>query len=138
MSYLKNAMKRSSIQSLREYLLYGVSEEESYSTKGYEMRIKKAYQKWADAIRNCDPQGEDSQLYQTINNVITEYEHVYMELGIQAGFRLAKDIERSGEDEALYAKYKEMYSSLFQDVTTAIDTLQKALKNAEEIYVSTE
>jgi len=59
-----------------------------------------------------------------------------MELGIQAGFQLAREIERSGENERIYARYKEMYSSLFHDVAKAIEDLQKAQKNAEEIYVT--
>jgi len=133
MNYLNNTLKRASIQSLREYFLYGVSDE-AYSTRSYEIRIKKAYERWRDVVKKYEK--EDSELERAFRDVITEHEHVYMELGIQAGFQLAREIERSGENERIYARYKEMYSSLFHDVAKAIEDLQKAQKNAEEIYVT--
>jgi len=43
MGYLNETLKRASIQSLREYFLYGVDGNE-YTTKSYEVRIKKANQ----------------------------------------------------------------------------------------------
>jgi len=137
MGYLKETMKRASVQSIREYLLYGVDGEE-HTTKSYEARLKKAYDEWKEVVQEYDEEGEDSKLYCAVSNIITEYEHVYMEVGLLAGFRLAKEIERNGDDEKHEIKYKEMYSSLFQDVTQVIDELQAAQKIAEEIYISKE
>lgn len=134
MGYLNETLKRASVQSLREYFLYGVNED-NYSTKSYEVRLKKAYEKWREVVRKYDDE-EDSELYRTINETLTEHEHVYMEIGLQAGFGLAKDIERNGEDERLYTKYKEMYSALFQDTSKVIEELRKAQRNAEEIYMN--
>lgn len=59
-----------------------------------------------------------------------------MEIGIQAGFQLAKDLEWNGEEEGICEKYKDMYSSLFHDVTVVIEELKKAQKGAEEIFIS--
>ena len=134
MGYLNETLKRASIQSLREYFLYGVNED-SYSAKSYVVRLKKAYEKWSSIVKKYDEAEETSELYRVINEVIIEYEHVYMELGLQAGFKLAKEIEREGEAEDTISKYKEMYSLLFQDVTKAIEELQRAQKSAEEIYL---
>jgi len=133
MGYINNTLKRASIQSLREYFLYGVSDE-TCSAKSYEMRIKKAYERWHNITAKYEKEGEDSELETAFRDALREHEHVYMELGIQAGFQLAREIDRSEEDQELYSKYKEMYSSLFQDTTKAIELLQKAQRNAEDIY----
>ena len=133
MGYINEALKRASVQSLREYFLYGVSDA-TYSAKSYELRVKKVYEKWHDVAGKYEKEGEDSELERAFREALTEHEHVYMELGIQAGFQLAREIERSGEGEELYSKYKEMYSSLFQDITKVIESLQKAQRNAEDIY----
>jgi len=135
MDYIENTLKRANIQSLREYLLYGV-EDSNYTSKSYEVRIKEAYDRLINLIKEYDKEGENSKLYLVISNVIDEYEKVYMELGMQAGFRLARDIQKSGVDERNYKKYKGMYSSLFQNVTRVIEELQKAQQDAEEIYIS--
>jgi len=71
-----------------------------------------------------------------ISSVLAEHEHVYMEMGIQAGFQLSKDIEGIQDNEKQYLQYKEMYSSLFQDVTKVIEELQRAQNDAEEMYIS--
>lgn len=135
MGYLNEALRRASVQSLRAYFLYGV-DGEGYSTDSYEMRIKNAYEKWYDVVREYEDDAEDSRLYQAVCEVITEYEHVYMEMGIQAGFRLAKNINM-GDSEAIQSSmYKEMYSSLFRETTKVIDELQRAQRKVEEMYVS--
>lgn len=96
MGYLNETLRRASLQSLREYFLYGVGGDE-YSTKSYEIRIEKADEKWLGVVKEYDVEGEDSKLYRAVSDVLIEHEHVYMEMGIQAGFRLAKDIDRRGD-----------------------------------------
>ena len=135
MRHLSEVLKRTSLQSLREYFLYGISEG-NHSAESYEKRIRKANDKWIHIVNEYDQAGENSKLYYAVSDILTDYEHVYMELGIQAGFQLAREIDRNKEDEILFTKYKEMYNSLFQDTTKAIEFLQKAQKNAEEIYCS--
>lgn len=135
MGYLNETLKRASIQSLREYFLYGVDGNE-YTTKSYEVRIKKAHQEWRNIVKEYDEDGEESKLYRVISSVLAEHGHVYMEMGIQAGFQLAKDLEGIQDNEKQYLQYKEMYSSLFQDVTKVIEELQRAQNYAEEMYIS--
>lgn len=134
MTYLKKALQRASVQSLREYLLYGV-EGDDYTTKSYEVRIKKAFDKWTAMVKEYDEEWEESRLYKCFVEVLAEHENVYMEVGIQAGFQLARDVERRDE-EGLCGRYKDMYSTLFQDVTVAIDGLKNAQRSVEEIFVS--
>lgn len=135
MGYLEEALQRANLQSLREYLLYGVNGEE-HTARSYEMRIKKSYQKWNSMVSKYDELGEESELYHVINDVLCEHKHVYMEVGIQAGYLLSKDVQENIEAEQNFDKYREMYSSLFQDVTKAIEELQEAQKEAEKIYMS--
>lgn len=71
MNYLNNTLKRASIQSLREYFLYGVSDE-AYSTRSYEIRIKKAYERWRDVVKKYEK--EDSELERAFRDVITEHD----------------------------------------------------------------
>ena len=134
MGYINEALKRASIQSLREYFLYGVNED-NYSAKSYEIRIEKAYEKWRDVVKKYDEDIESSELYSVFSDVLTEHEHVYMELGLQAGFKLAREIEVAGEDEEKYVQYKEMYTSLFEDVSKVIEELKRAQSNTENIYI---
>lgn len=134
MPYLKKALQRASVQSLREYLLYGV-EGECHTAKSYEVRIKKAFEKWSSMVKEYEEDWENSRLYKCFSDILSEHEHVYMEIGIQAGFQLAKDLEWDGEEERICEKYKDMYSSLFQDVTMVIEELKKAQKGAEEIFI---
>lgn len=135
MGYLNDVLKRASVQSLREYLLYGVDGEE-FTTKSYEVRIKKAFEEWRGIVNRYDDGGEDSELYRVISRGLAEHEHVYMEMGIQAGFQLAKEIEGNQGGDKQFLQYKEMYSSLFRDVTKVIEELQKAQNEAEEMYIS--
>lgn len=136
MGYLNEALQRASVQSLRAYFLYGV-DGERYSTDCYEMRIKKAYEKWYDVVGEYENDVEDSRLYQVVCEVITEYEHVYMEMGIQAGFKLAREINQQfGDIEKNSEQYKEMYGALFRDITKVIEDLQRAQRVAEEMYIS--
>jgi len=123
MSYIDQTLKRASIQSLSEYLLYGVSED-NYTTKSYEVRLRNAYRDFSGIVKEYDSKDEESKLHRAITKTITECEHVYMELGIQAGFRLAKDISRDDDDKLLDNKYREMYSSLFEDTAATIEALQ--------------
>lgn len=135
MGYLNEALKRASVQSLRAYFLYGV-DGEGYSTDSYEMRIKNAYEKWYDVVGEYEEKVEDSRLYQAVCEVITEYEHVYMEMGIQAGFRLAQEVGNGYKRNKHSDHYKEMYNSLFCEISKVIEDLQGAQRQVEEMYVS--
>lgn len=135
MGYLDETLKRASMQSIREYLLYGVEGEE-HTTESYEERLKRACKELREIVKRYDEEGEDSELHRVINNIIAEHEHVYMEMGMQAGFRLAKQLGRLPENERHYEQYKEMYDSLFGNVTKVIEVLQEAQRDVEEVYIS--
>lgn len=134
MGYLNETLKRVNVQSLREYLLCG-TEGGEYSTENYEERLKKAYGRWRDIVKEYDSDGEDSELFRVINNVLAEHENVYMEMGIQAGFRLARGLEEEQDSREQFQGYKNMYTSLFKEVTEVIEKLQKAQNVAEDIYI---
>jgi|GEM_PF-643787 len=139
MSYLEETLKRANIQALREFLLYG-NAEEKYTAESYEKRINKAYYDYVNIAQRYDDAGEDSELLSAISDIMTEHENIYMEIGIQAGFLLAKDIysDKCHEDKPnADAEHKKMYNSLFEDVTKAIEVLQKAQCKTEEMYVRT-
>jgi len=135
MGYLEETLRRSNLQSLREYLLYGVSED-NYSAKSYEVRLKKAFEKWDKVIAECGSKKKRTKLESVFMEVLAEYQHVYMEMGIQSGFQLAREIEYSDEEGSINTAYKEMYSSLFADTAKVIQDLQTAQKTAEEMYLS--
>ena len=133
MGYINKILGRGSLHSLGEYLLYGIEEPNIYSAKSYEVRLKKVHENWNKVITACCTREQILEIEPALSEILSEYECVYMELGIQSGFRLAKEIEQCEEDDM---KYKEMYTSLFQDVTNTIQDLQTAQKTAEEMYLS--
>jgi len=90
MSYVEETLKRASVQSIREYLMYGDSVGEQ--TESYEERLNKAFKDCLQIAQKYDSRGEESELFAAINSMVTEHENVYMEIGIQAGFRLAKEM----------------------------------------------
>ncbi len=91
MNYLDEVMKRSNVQALREFLLYGGSQE-PYQMDSYQKRLDRAYDQYREIAMQYDDREEDSPLFAAMNDIITEYEHVYMELGMQAGFKLAEEL----------------------------------------------
>jgi hypothetical protein len=135
MGYLNEALKRASLQLLKEHLLYGVDGGE-YTTKSYEVRIKKAYHEWRDVVKKYNEGGEESELYNVICRILEEHEYVYMEMGIQSRFQLAKELEGNQVGDKQCLHYKEIYSSLFRDVTKVIEELQKAQSSVEEMYIN--
>jgi len=86
---LQKILERTNIQALREFLLYGM-ENEGEVSQSYSDRLKNAYKKQEDIVAEYDERGEESDLYKAIDNILFDYENVYMELGIRAGFLLAK------------------------------------------------
>ena len=86
MSYVNHALRRATVQSLREYLLYGIEEPNTHSSKSYEVRLQIAFKQLYEVVKKYDEKGEESALFTIINRVLTEYEHVYMEVGFKQDF----------------------------------------------------
>ena len=132
---LQKILERTNIQALREFLLYGM-ENEGEVSQSYSDRLKNAYKKQEDIVAEYDERGEESDLHKAIDNILFDYENVYMELGIRAGFLLAKDMYIPVmECENRGNTYKKMYSVLFKEITDALETLQNAQRKTEEIYL---
>jgi len=93
MDYLNNILEKANIQVLTEYLLYG-SKEKTFSTSTYDERLKDVHKEFVNIIQKQDTAGEKSKLYFELNNLLLEYEHIFMEVGLQAGFLLTKDTQK--------------------------------------------
>jgi len=100
------------------------------------VRLKKAFEKWDKVIAECGSKKKRTKMESVFMEVLAEYQHVYMEMGIQSGFQLAREIEYSDEEGSINTAYKVMYSSLFADTAKVIQDLQTAQKTAEEMYLS--
>lgn len=90
--------------------------------------------------------GEDSKLFQTLVSTISEYENVYMEIGMQTGILLNKNSTQTHLSENVY---KKMYDYLFHEVSKGIlmlmnndstnntvQILKMAQCRTEEIYIN--
>lgn len=93
--FINDVFERANIQGLREYLLTG-AEALEYSSEGYEERIKKSYEEYK-VVAERHGLGEGSELYDVIQQLLITYETVYMEVGLQAGLLLAKDVYGKGD-----------------------------------------
>lgn len=137
MAFFDKTMKRINIQALREFLLYGDGQEE-YATESYEERLKGAYKEYLSIAKNYGNAGENSELFSAMNNILTDHEQIYMEVGVQAGFLLAKDIYTHGLSiDKPIARYEEMYIKLFEEITKVIEVLQEVQQKTEDMYVRT-
>jgi len=132
---LQKIIERTSIDALREFLLYGGNIEDE-GPQCYSDRLKNAYKKQSDIVAEYDDLGEDSKLSKVIDEILYDYENVYMELGIRAGFSLAKTMNMPAkESENEENEYQKMYSTLFKEITNVLEILQNAQRKAEEIYL---
>jgi len=87
MSFINGIFKRATLFNLREFLLYGSDENRSITESYYE-RLTKSYAQLKKIVKKYDNMEENSELYSMIMEVLTEHQHVYMEIGIQAGLQL--------------------------------------------------
>ena len=90
MSFITEIFKRSSMKEITGYLLYGASFE-GEDNADYHTRLKRACQHCEDILSIYDSDTE-SILHNAVNQLMGETERVYMEIGVKAGFLLAKDI----------------------------------------------
>lgn len=126
-------LERANIQSLREFLLCGADSKGNYSGN-YKQRLNDVYDKQRNIVNEYDSLGEESRLHNAIGDILYDYENIYMELGIRAGFSMAKDLEKTLlKDDT--ATYREMYLVLFSEATKALEILKNAQANVEEIYI---
>lgn len=103
MSYIAEIFERSTLNEITSFLLTGAGAmpREDGNTD-YQIRLKNAYQRCEDILSTYD-NDKDSILYTAINQLVSENEQVYMEIGFQAGILLAYD----------------MWSNLHNDISSA-------------------
>ena len=87
MNYINEIFERASIQQIRSFLLNGV--DTVTSDKSYMERLKEATAPVAAMIKL--EKGEESQEMKLIYDSWTEYEKVYMEIGVEVGIKLAAE-----------------------------------------------
>lgn len=150
MLLLDEIFQRINLVKLREYLLYGSSQED-YSAESYKERLDKSYDDYIKTVKLYDSAGDDSELYTAMTEILTEHQHVYMELGVQAGFLLSQTIHTNTIDLFSTSLYKQMYFFLFNSITDILELsntntnliseemkrrLQDIQQNAEDMYVT--
>jgi len=91
MSYITGIFERTNLQQIREFLLHGV-ECHNVDNENYETRIKHAEERYKKAVFESFPNlSRDSKIFSELNNLLTVYENVNIEIGIQLGIQLIQD-----------------------------------------------
>lgn len=83
-------LERANIQSLREFLMEG-GELFKFNQDSYENRIDKVYKRYLKVAAEYKI-NERTDLSEAFHEAIFEHQTVYMEIGMQAGFRLAIEL----------------------------------------------
>ena len=99
MSFVRAILERATVQGLREYLLGGC-ENADYQAGDCEVRLKNAYHKFAEITEKYGIT-EETELYSIMSEILNTYECSYMEIGIQAGFLLARDMFMNSDNKEL-------------------------------------
>lgn len=86
MSYIAEIFERADIQQIREFLLNGVELPE-ISPKSYVQRLSDDMDKALSMLRMYFPKNYDA-MEQSLVLANQAYQDVYMEIGLQVGFRL--------------------------------------------------
>ena len=93
MPQIDEIFERATLAKLREFLLYG-REEEIPKTESYDDQLEKIYDICNNLAETYTEEGENSQLYFALHDIITQVQHIYMELGLKAGIQLAEELLR--------------------------------------------
>ena len=154
MKFTGEIFERATIRGVADYLLYGLTVEKE--NRDYETRLNESYLKYEKNVFKYD-KNETSELIDLANAMTSETASVYMEIGLQAGILLMKDLiqnlEICGQERKGKADYQDMYDFLFKDVSSALTILHESADNnarkaseilkqgqcrAEEIYMESE
>lgn len=98
MSYIKPIFEKATIKVIVDYLLYGLAPDED--TRDYEARLEEVFEKYKKAVLQFDD-SPTSELLDLANDVTGETASVYMEIGIQVGILLMKDMMKNIKTETL-------------------------------------
>lgn len=98
MSYIKQIFEKATIRGIADYLLFGLAPNED--TRDYEARLEEVFEKYKKAVFEFDD-SPTSELLDLANDVTEETASVYMEIGIQVGILLMKDMMKNIRTEKL-------------------------------------
>jgi len=118
MSFITEIFKRSTMKEITSYLLYGESFE-GEDNADYHTRLKRACQRLEDTLSIYDSDKE-SVLHNAVNQFMGETERVYMEIGVKAGFLLAKEIFDEISDREHLIRFEEMCANMSSDISKAV------------------
>lgn len=125
MNHLEDIFKKATVRGIADYLQFGLAPQKE--TRDYNTRLDEAYDKFEKEVCHHDKDGH-MNLLDLANDMENEAGSVYLEVGIQVGVLLAKDMIQNISTETLdmckEINYQEMYNSLFKDVTCALEILQ--------------
>jgi len=94
MSYITEILERTNLQHIREFLLHGV-ECCNVENENYETRIKHAEDRYKKAVFESFPNlSRDSEIFSELNNLLTVYENVNIEIGIRVGIQLIQETQK--------------------------------------------
>lgn len=129
MGFTKEIFNRASITAITDFLLYGSPVDGV--VKDSETRMNEAYHKFDKRVLHY-VQEDHEKLMDYANELVSEATDVYTGIGLQAGILIMMDIvkntkfiERKLGDTAQNVDYREMYNSLFSEVSLALKYFQK-------------
>ena len=143
MNYIKDTFTRMDLQQIRQFLLQG-TENLSYENQTYHDRLTQGSDPIYNRLKEIYPkQAEFDRAASDLSTALTTHENVYMELGMKAEARLVYQLLLTDNPVGTDSKevirmpdYQAMYRRLFQSQTQAIEILQQAQLDTEEMYIS--
>ena len=87
-NHIKEAIERTNLQDIREFLLYGV-EECKHSNETFEIRLREGSNAIYERLGSLYPdEKEHAEATDDLNKALSTYESTFMEIGMKAGARL--------------------------------------------------
>lgn len=91
MKTVENVLKRATIKGVTDYLLYGENNQEE--KRDCETRLEEAYDRIEEVVHTCS-NGFDNYMLDEINNLLSTWEEVYMEIGFTAALKIMMDYQK--------------------------------------------
>ena len=96
MSQIKGIFERATVRGIADYLLFGIGPDKD--DRDYEERMDEISQRFETAVAKHDP-NPNSELLDLCNELTSETASVYMEIGLQIGISLMKEIQKNIDRE---------------------------------------
>lgn len=92
MAYINEIFEKATVRGFADYLLFGLKPKEEY--RDYEERLEEPYKRFEKILAQYDKE-EYSELLDLSNEITSETASVYMEIGLQVGVLLMKDMYKN-------------------------------------------